>query len=109
MSTKVDAMKNKSPFPTSMFATAALFSGLMVFVISAVFDQANEPCLSHYSSQHKVVVDTSTTNVQSLDTSKPLIMCNRNNQQISWLTWLFKRSESVEFHYLDLLELMSRK
>lgn len=102
-------MKNKRRFPTNMFATAAIASGLMVFVISAVFNQANEPCLSHYSSQYKVVVDTSSTSHQSLDASKPITMCNRNNQQISWLTWLFKRSESVEFHYLDLLELLARK
>ena len=102
-------MKNKRQFPTNMFATAALVSGLMVFVISAVFNQANEPCLSHYSSQNKVVVDTSNGHQESPDASKPLAMCNRNNQQISWMTWFFKRSESVEFHYLDLLELLSRK
>lgn len=102
-------MKNKRQFPTNMFATAALVSGFMVFAISAAFDQANQPCLDHYSSQNKVVVDTSNSQQVSLDSVKPTIMCNRNNQQISWMTWFFKRSESVEFHYLDLLELLSRK
>jgi len=106
---KVNAMKNKRQFPTSMFATAALASGLMVFVISAVFNQANEPCINHYSSKYNVVVDTSNTQQASPNASKPLTMCNRNNQQVTWLTWFFKQSDSVEFHYLDLLELLSRK
>lgn len=106
-------MKNKKQFPTSMFATAAIVSGFMVFVISAVYNQANQPCLSHYAlhsnSVQNNVVDTSGSSQRDADSSEPLSACNRDNQQIGWLTWLFKHSDSVEFHYLDLLELMSRK
>ena len=109
-----NAMRQKKRFPTTMLVTATFFSGLMVFVIGAVFDQANQPCLSSYAfqvgnSHTNVVVDTSGSNQQSFDLAKPLTVCNRDNQKIGWLTWLFKRSDSVEFHYLDLLELLSRK
>lgn len=107
-------MNQKKRFPTTMIASATLFSGLMVFVIGAVFEQANQPCLSSYAfndntAQANVVVDTSGNAQQSFDLTQPLTVCNRDNQKIGWLTWLFKRSDSVEFHYLDLLELLSRK
>lgn len=100
---------SKKQFPTTMFATAALFSGIMVFVISAVFAQANAPCLSSFDMRGKVVVDTSHPNAQIISSEQTLAICNRNNQQIGWLTWIFKHSDSVDFHYLDLLELLSRK
>jgi hypothetical protein len=110
-------VKNKKQFPTSMFATATIVSGLMVFVISAVFNQANQPCLSHHALhsnplQNNLIIDTSgasRSGRQNTDSSEPMSFCNRDNQQIGWLTWLFNRSDSVEFHYLDLLELLSRK
>jgi hypothetical protein len=112
-------MKKKKHFPISMFATAGIVSGLMVFTISAVFNQAHQPCLNSFAAiqnsavHHNLVVNTSGTRVNNSqhnnDTLEPLLLCNRNNQQISWLTWLFKRSDSAQFHYLDLLELLSRK
>ena len=102
------SMKQKQ-FPTTMLVTAALFSGVMMFVISSVFAQANAPCLSSHGITSAVVVDTSQSSSQAASVDQPLVICNRNNQQIGWLTWLFKRSDSVNFHYLDLLELLSRK
>jgi len=99
----------KRQFPTGMFVSAALFSSVMVFVISAVFAQANTPCLSNYDMQGKVIIDTQHSSIQSPSNNQELTICNRNNQKIGWLTWIFKRSESVDFHYLDLLELLSRK
>ncbi|MFT6269327.1 MAG: hypothetical protein ACJAVV_002152 [Alphaproteobacteria bacterium] len=96
-------------FPTTMLVTATLFSGLMMFAISSVFAQANAPCLSSLAMHDRVVVDTTHSNAQVISSDQPLVICNRNNQQIGWLTWLFKRSDSEEFHYLDLLELLSRK
>ncbi len=104
-----ESHKQTHRFPLQMFATAAIISGVMVFVISAVFTQANAPCLSHYSVNDSVIVDTSSSSPQATIDNHPLIICNRNNQQISWLTWLLKQSDSVQFHYLDLIELLSRK
>lgn len=100
---------SKTKFPTGMFATAALCSAVMVFTISAVFAQSNAPCINSFSLKDKVIIDTTHSNVQNTSSEQPLTICNRNNQQIGWLTWLFKRNDSVDFHYLDLLELLSRK
>ncbi|MFT5996256.1 MAG: hypothetical protein ACI9RV_001858 [Glaciecola sp.] len=102
------SMKQKR-FPMTMLVTATFFSGLMMFVISSVFAQANAPCSSSHTINSTVVVDTSHSNAQAASIDHPLVICNRNNQQIGWLTWLFKRSDSVDFHYLDLLELLYRK
>ena len=96
-------------FPTRMFATAACVSAFMFLMISVGFAQENAPCLHSYSMQNSTIVNTSHNfDTQTTEADQPLALCNRNNQQIGWLTWLFKRSDSAEFHYLDLLELLSR-
>ena len=94
-------------FPTNMFATAATGSFAMVLLISAVFSTADSPCINGLHSHDKVVIDTSQSKVLQTSEGQPLI-CNRDNRQISWLTWFFQRSENIDFHYLDLLELLSR-
>ena len=36
--------------------------------------------------------------------------CEQNSQnKVSWSTWLLNKSKSSQFHFLDLLELLSRK
>jgi hypothetical protein len=80
----------------------------MVGIISAVFAESSAPCLNAYELQNKVVIDTSHHQHISNDAAQALSLCNRNDQQIGWLTWLFKKTDTVEFHYLDLLELLSR-
>ena len=95
-------------FPVKMFVTAGIASAAMVMIISSVFAQANAPCINSYDLQNKVIVDTNASTHFQAREGEPIAICNRNNQQIGWLTWIFKQSESVEFHYLDLLELISR-
>jgi ABC-type phosphate transport system permease subunit len=102
-------INRKQKFPTQMFVTAGIMSMFMVFVISSVFAQANAPCINSYSLHNKVVVNTTNPSQQATQGDQPIVICNRNNQQIGWLTWIFKQSGNVEFHYLDLLELLSRK
>lgn len=102
-------MKSKQKFPLRMFAAAGIVSGFMMFMISSVFAEVNAPCVNSYSLQNNVVVDTTSQQAQNAQTQSVMAMCNRNDQQIGWLTWLFKESESAQFHYLDLLELLSRK
>lgn len=96
-------------FPTAMVSVAACFSAFMVFMISAVFMQANAPCAHHYAEHDSVIVDT-THSISKANTSKRMLaICNRDQQQIGWLTWLFNHSETMDLHYLVLLELLSRK
>ncbi|MDT0595554.1 hypothetical protein [Glaciecola petra] len=102
-------MKSTQKNPTKMFATAALVSTLMMFIISAVFAEASAPCLNAYERQNKVIIDTSHHQGTQATLDKPIGLCNRNDQQIGWLTWIFKQTDAADFHYLDLLELLSRK
>lgn len=102
-------MKSLHKNPTKMFATAAIVSTCMVFIISAVFAEASAPCLNAYELQNNVIIDTSHHQLTQVSLDKPIGLCNRNDQQIGWLTWIFKQTDAAEFHYLDLLELLSRK
>ena len=45
----------------------------------------------------------------SLPMSHPVNRCaSSQNTGVSWTSWIFGRSPSYQFHYLDLLELLSR-
>ncbi len=46
----------------------------------------------------------------SLPLSHPKNRCAENNvnQDVSWFAWLSGKARSNQFHYLDLLELLSR-
>lgn len=45
----------------------------------------------------------------SLPASHPANRCASGQQaDVSWFTWFSGRSKSYQFHYLDLLELLSR-
>lgn len=36
------------------------------------------------------------------------IQCSRKSNEVSWLAWLTNKSTSNQFHFLDLLELLSQ-
>ncbi|TDF36649.1 hypothetical protein EYS14_18205 [Alteromonadaceae bacterium M269] len=46
----------------------------------------------------------------SLPMSHPINRCAENNatNDVSWFAWLSGKTKSNQFHYLDLLELLSR-
>ncbi|MGO4893322.1 hypothetical protein [Flavobacterium sp. W21_SRS_FM6] len=45
-----------------------------------------------------------------LPMSHPINRCATSNvEQVSWLSWVSGRSNSYQFHFLDLLELLSRQ
>ena len=45
---------------------------------------------------------------QSLPLSHPVNRCSSEATSVSWASWFTGRSNSSQFHYLDLLELLSR-
>lgn len=98
----------KRAFPYSMFTAATLASVAMVFLISALYSQASTPCASHSLAYDSVQISTHSKSSAQFNNHQLLAKCNRDNEQISWYTWLFKRSDPVSFHYMDLLELLSR-
>lgn len=112
-------------FPSRMIATAVLASVIIVFSISEVFENANEPCMFHFSSNDALVVNTFipvndnvnpnasnkalTSNRGANEPAQASAVCNHKQQNLTWFSWVFKRSDSIEFYYLDFLELLSRK
>mgnify|MGYP002807137295 CR=1 FL=1 len=54
--------------------------------------------------------DTETTVIDhELPVSHPVNRCAANQQQgVSWSEWFSGRSSSYQFHFIDLLELLSR-
>jgi hypothetical protein len=84
------------------------FSGFIVVTgVSSLLATAHAPCQNVASAQ-SIEAAVSTYQWQRGNTHvTPL--CNRNNQQINWVTWLFKRPESPQFHFIDLLELINRQ
>lgn len=75
-------------------AASCMIAGLGVFVISPEFQNAQ--C----DSAH---LTTLQPELQSI----VLLECNNQQNRVSWTTWLLNRSKSTQFHFLDLLELLS--
>lgn len=50
------------------------------------------------------------TFANELPMSHPINRCaSANVEQVSWMSWASGRSNSYQFHFLDLLELLSRQ
>ena len=75
------------------------------FVVNAYMQHTNTPCHTKFSD----AVDGEIFSTQpSIQADAPM-HCAKNNQQITWATWLFRKPDSMQFHYMDLLELLSRE
>lgn len=87
--------------------TLLISSFVVVTGVSSLLATAYTPCQNIANAQ-SIEVAVSTYQWQRGNTHVTP-MCNRNNQQINWVTWLFKRPESPQFHFVDLLELINRQ
>lgn len=81
---------------------AALLSGVLLAVLAtAQWQGADDDFFC--GCEPSLVLDT------SLPLSHPSNRCALKPQsQVSWRSWLTGKSSSYQFHYLDLLELLSR-
>lgn len=98
------------PHPKQYFkrlAATLAVSGCVVFAsVYFMLSSANAPCNNvsfSMTSSNAVSTHHSQKGNANVDT-----LCNRNNQQINWVTWLFNKPESAQFHFVDLLELLHR-
>jgi len=87
----------------STLVLSACAVGVGVFFI---LSSANAPC--HNMSFDIASTKAMSTHQMQKGNAEVDALCNRNSQQISWVTWLFKRPESAQFHFVDLLELLER-
>ncbi|WP_395340079.1 hypothetical protein PN836_016030 [Ningiella sp. W23] len=99
-------MRNTKLYLTKLLATVAV-SCVAVFVsVSLMLSSANAPC--HNLIQQAPTTQIVSTQNQQRGNANVDALCNRNNQQVNWVNWLFKRSDSPQFHFADLLELLSK-
>lgn len=89
-----------------LIATLAV-SGCGVFAsVFLMLSSANAPC--HNASISFASSNAVSTHQLQKGNADVDALCNRNSQQINWVTWLFKQPESAQFHFVDLLELLER-
>nr|WP_136251419.1 hypothetical protein [Ningiella ruwaisensis] len=89
-----------------LFITVSV-SGFAVFAaVYMMLATANAPC--HNAGQNYATSTAISTHQAQRGNAKVAQLCNRNGQQINWVSWLFKSPESGQFHYFDLVELLNR-
>ncbi|MBQ4799449.1 hypothetical protein J8L73_09970 [Pseudoalteromonas sp. MMG006] len=80
------------------FKTGILIASALLFIGAISFAPSSEQDLSLVNNcQHQTV----STNSQSV------IACAKVEEDSSWFSWLTGDSRSAQFHYLDLLELLT--
>jgi hypothetical protein len=87
--------------------TLLISSFVVVTAVSSLLATAHAPCQNLASAQSLEAAIS--THQWQRGNDNVTALCNRNNQQINWVTWLFKGPESPQFHFVDLLELLSRQ
>jgi hypothetical protein len=89
------------------FLMTLAVSGISVFAsVYLMLSSANAPC--HNTTPNFSMNDAVSTQHFQRGNADVTALCNRDNQQISWVTWFFKKPESAQFHFVDLLELLNR-
>ena len=70
--------------------------GFLVFAGIATANYTDSDC-----QQGDVVLQTAKNSTVNFD-------CSTQDNSVSWVTWITSKSASNQFHFLDLLELLSR-
>ncbi|MFQ3248560.1 MAG: hypothetical protein ACI9O6_000362 [Glaciecola sp.] len=86
---------NKSPLMKLMSALSILTFGIYISVTT--LHPSIDVC-----SQNDVVENISHNNMSLSST------CQAKGNEVSWIAWITNKSSSNQFHFLDLLELLSQ-
>jgi len=91
--------KSKSLFTLTGMTLTGLVAVAILSVSQVSLDNSNVFC----GNLENVVLD------QELPVSHPVNRCAADQSQgVSWSEWFTGRSSSYQFHFIDLLELLSR-
>lgn len=85
-----------------------------VVTVSSVYAQVHHSCISLADSGAAQVEistkDSLTRSELGLKNTSRLPVCENGEKQVSWYSWIFSGSHNTpSFHFLDLLELLSRE
>ncbi|GLR72307.1 hypothetical protein [Agaribacter marinus] len=88
-----------------LFSTMLLTSAAMVLVVNTLLASTDQHCKNYTSLDSVPEVFSAQANVSTIDLSR----CRKDSHHVTWVSWLFGKPESMQFHYLELLELLNRK
>ncbi|MEM5507902.1 hypothetical protein WNY98_03370 [Pseudoalteromonas sp. AS71] len=80
------------------FKTGILIASALLLIGAFSFGSSSEQELSSVGNCH---------NTQVVSVQNTLTTCIKVEEESSWFSWLAGDSRSAQFHYLDLLELLS--
>ena len=80
------------------FKTGILIASALLLIGALSFDSSSEQELSSVGNCH---------NTQVVSVQNTLTTCIKVEEESSWFSWLTGDSRSAQFHYLDLLELLT--
>ncbi len=82
------------------FKTGILIASALLLIGAFSFGSSSEQELSSVGNCHN-------TQVVSAQNTLTTITCIKAEEESSWFSWLTGDSRSAQFHYLDLLELLT--
>jgi len=80
------------------FKTGILIASALLLIGAFSFGSSSEQELSSINNCH---------NTQTVSANSTLSTCIKIEEESSWFSWLTGDSRSAQFHYLDLLELLT--
>jgi len=80
------------------FKTGILIASALLLIGAFSFGSSSEQELSSVGNCH---------NTQMVSAKNTLTTCIKVEEESSWFSWLTGDSRSAQFHYLDLLELLT--
>ena len=95
-------MASKRYSTKNFLASVVLTAGVSVVLVNAYMQHANAPCKNVLAANEDEAVFSTQPSIQANADSS----CLKDNQRLSWVTWLIRKPESMQFHYMDLIELL---
>ena len=96
MKTKLNARVSKKATVLTSVSACVFLTLSLYFTFIAIHPSISDCEQSRYVTQ---------TDENGLPSS---IQCANNGNEVSWLAWVTNKSTSNQFHFLDLLELLSQ-
>lgn len=99
-------MQRSTQYLKKLGTTLAVSGCVMFAAVYFMLSSVNAPC--HNASISLASHSAVSTHQLQKGNADVDALCNRNSQQINWVTWIFKQPDSAQFHFVDLLELLER-
>lgn len=96
-------MVSKRYSTRQFLSSIVLTAGISVIVANGYMQYTSAPCKNLLTDGHPDTVFSTQPSIQASAAS----LCLKDNKHLNWVTWLTRAPESMQFHYMDLLELLN--